>query len=204
MENNYLIRSRWLATHVLPHEPSVRAWLHRTTPMSDADIDDVVQESYAVLAKLERVDSIRDPRNYLFQVAKSVFLQNLRRSQVVRIESVADMAELQIVDDAPSPEKHALGLRELRRVEAAIESMPTQVRRVVWLRRVEGLSQRETAEEMGLAEHTIEKHMARGIKYLLSQFGRGGKVPIGSSRTRDLEIVEAEQPNADTEARNGN
>jgi len=199
MGDNYLSRSRWLATHVLPHEPSIRAWLRRTTQMSDVDIDDVIQEAYAILAKLESVDDIRDPRSYTFQVVRSVFLQSLRRSQVIAIESIADLAELQLVDDAPSPETHASGVRELRRVEAAIETMPTQVRKVFWLRRVEGLSQRETAKELGLAEHTIEKYMARGVKLLLNQFGRGGKTRVETSREIDLELVRPEYPNAGAE-----
>lgn len=201
MENSYLSRSRWLATHILPHEPDVRAWLRRTTQMTDADIDDAVQEAYAVLAKLDSVDAIRNPRGYLFQVVRSVFLQNLRRSQVVAIESIADLAELDVVDDAPSPEKHAFGLRELRRVETAIASMPTQVRKVFWLRRVEGLSQRETAQSLGLAEHTIEKYMARGVKLLLKQFDRGGKMAAESSMKRDIELVGTQPPNAGSENR---
>jgi RNA polymerase sigma factor (sigma-70 family) len=192
----YLARSRWLAAHVLPHEQAIRASLRRTTRMADADIDDVVQETYAVLAKLESIDSIRDPRTYALQVARSIFLQGLRRSKVVTIGSIADVAALGDVDDAPSPEDHACGQRELRRVEVAIGDMPPQVRKVFWLRRVEGLSQRETAQQLGLAEHTVEKYSARGLKYLLARFERGGNPPVGSSRTQEPTLVEFEPPNA--------
>src|SRR3546814_12027279 len=109
MEAPYLARSRWLAAHVLPHEPAVRAWLRRTTQISDSDIDDIVQETYAVLARIESVDSIRDPRSYAMQVAKSVFLQTLRKNKVISIGSILDLAALGDVDDAPGPEQHAHG-----------------------------------------------------------------------------------------------
>jgi RNA polymerase sigma factor (sigma-70 family) len=196
MEAPYLARSRWLAAHVLPNEPAMRAWLRRTTQISDSDIDDIVQETYAILARLESVDSIRDPRNYAFQVAKSVFLQGLRRNKIVPIGSIADLAALGEVDDAPSPEQHVNGQRELRRVETAIGEMPTQVRKVFWLRRVEGLSQRETATQLGLAEHTVEKYSAKGMKFLLRQFGRGGNVIVESSKAQDPTLVEFDPPNA--------
>jgi RNA polymerase sigma-70 factor (ECF subfamily) len=186
-----LDRSRWIAANILPHEGVVRAWLGRTTQMSDADIDDTVQETYAILAKLDSVDAIRDPRAYAMQIARSVFLQSLRRSKIVAIESIADLAALQTADDAPSPEQHAHGQRELRRVEAAIETMPIQVRKVFWMRRVEGLSQRETAQRMDLAEHTVEKYMARGVKLLLEQFHDGGNRPRESSRDSATRLVEA-------------
>ncbi len=196
MEAPYLARSRWLAAHVLPHEPAIRAWLRRTTQACDADIDDIVQETYAILARLESVDSIRDARTYAVQVAKSVFLQGLRRSKIVPIGSAADLAALGDADDSPSPEQHAHGQRELRRVEAAVAAMPETVRKVFWLRRVEGLSQRETASHLGLAEHTVEKYSARGMKFLLRQFGRGGNVIVEASRTQDPTLVEFDQPNA--------
>ncbi len=196
MEAPYLARSRWLAAHVLPHEPAMRAWLRRTTQIPDADIDDIVQETYAILARLESVDTIRDPRTYALQVAKSVFLQGLRRNKIVPIGSIADLAALGDADDAPSPEQHAHGQRELRRVEAAVGEMPAQVRKVFWLRRVEGLSQRETAAQLGLAEHTVEKYSARGMKFLLRQFGRGGNVTVESSKAQDPTLVEFDPPNA--------
>jgi RNA polymerase sigma factor (sigma-70 family) len=196
MEAPYQARSRWLAAHILPHEPAMRAWLRRTTQIGDADIDDIVQETYAILARLESVDAIRDPKTYALQVAKSVFLQGLRRSKIVSIESIADLAALGLPDDAPSPEQHALGQRELRRVEAAIQTMPPQVRKVFWLRRVEGLSQRETADRLGLAESSVEKYSAKGLKFLLRQFGRGGNDAAESSRTQDLRLTEFDRTNA--------
>lgn len=174
----------------------MRAWLRRTTHAADADIDDIVQETYAILARLDSVDTIRDPRTYTFQVARSVFLQGLRRSKVVAIDAMADIDAFDAPDDAPSPEQHAMGKRELRRVEAAINDMPPQVRKVFWLRRVEGLSQRETAAELNLAEHTVEKYSAKGMKFLLARFGRGGNTPAESSRVQDPTLAEFDPPNA--------
>ena len=179
----------------------MRAWLRRTTQISDSDIDDIVQETYAILARLESVDSIRDPRTYAFQVARSVFLQGLRRTKIVPIGSAADLAALGDIDDSPSPEQHVHGQRELRRVEAAVAEMPENVRKVFWLRRVEGLSQRETASHLGLAEHTVEKYSARGMKFLLRQFGRGGNVIVESSKVQDPTILEFDQPNAQPRTR---
>lgn len=189
MHGNYHARSRWLAEHVLPHEPAMRARLRHWTRMSAVDIDDIVQETYAILARLESVESVRNPRTYAFQVAKSVFLQALRRKKVVAIGSMTDLASLDAVDNYPSPEQHASGQQELRRVQAAIGMMPPQVRKVFWLRRVEGLSQRETAHQLGLAEHTIEKYVSQGIKFLLNQFEHDGNAPVDASNSIDPRLT---------------
>ncbi|USI75233.1 RNA polymerase sigma factor [Sphingomonas morindae] len=196
MSVTYLARSRWLAIHVLPHEPTFRAWLRGTARVSDADADDIVQETYAVLVKVENISAIRDPRAYALQTVRSIFLQGLRRSKVVTIEAFASLADCTIADEAPSPEQHANGQRELRRVEAAIATMPPQVRKVFWLRRVEGLSQRETAHRLALAEHTVEKYTAKGMKMLLRQFGQDGNGDARSSAYEPLKAVGIEASNA--------
>ncbi len=178
-------RSLWLAVHVLPHERSLRDWLARFAFLDEDRVDDLVQETYAVLAMRAEVASIRSPRAYAFQVAKSILLQELRRSRVVAIGSVADLEALDYAADLPSPEQHAIGRDELARVARAIAAMPRQTRRAFQLRRVEGLSQREVATMLGLSENTVEKHIVRGIKLLMQQFGRGGKASSDASMSRD-------------------
>jgi len=90
--------ARWLARHVLPHEPALRRWLGRQLP-PDLAIDDVVQEAYARLASLRDHDAIAHPRAYFFQAARSVVLMHLRRSRIVRIEAMAEIRN-PVADDA--------------------------------------------------------------------------------------------------------
>lgn len=190
MKNQYDTRGSWLAEHVLPHEPGLRSWLRRSARLSDADIDDLIQETYAILFTRPSVAEIADPRAYTYQVARSILLQNLRRAKVVTIEAVADVSSLNITAAAPSAEQLVEGYCELQRVTDAIEAMPAQTRRAFWMRRVEGLSQREVAQALGLSENTVEKHIMRGIRSLMDQFGRGGKPPRQASMTRPDNDVE--------------
>lgn len=170
----------WLARHVLPHEPAVRAWLRRKKELP-IEADDLIQEAYAVLATLESVEHIHNPKAYLFQTVHSIALQQLRRDRVVSIVAIADVEELQMCAEAPGPEQQAASRQELRRVAEAIESLPAQCGEVFRLRKVEGLSQREVALRLGLAESTVEKHMARATRLLMDQFARGGKLPTHAS-----------------------
>ena len=66
---------------------------------------------------------------------------------------------------------------ELNNLAGAIAAMPAQMRQVFTLRRVQGLSQREVAQEMGISESTVEKHMSRGFMLLLRLFSYGGNAP---------------------------
>lgn len=176
-------RARWLAAHVVPHEAALRAWLRGKTGLA-FDIDDIVQETYAILAAKASIEGIANPKTYAFQVAYSVILQQLRQSRVVPIAMVADIGALEAEIDDPSPEQTMLARDELQRVQRAIEALPRQTRTAFVLRRVEGLSQAEIARRMNLSEHTVEKHIARGIKTLLAQFGRGGNKAVQASKEK--------------------
>jgi RNA polymerase sigma-70 factor (ECF subfamily) len=105
---------------------------------------------------------------------------------------MSDLASLNVIDDRPSPEQQVSGQQELRRVQTAISSMPSKIGKVFWLRRVEGLSQRETANRLGLTEHTVEKYMARGMKILLAQFEHGGKAALDASTLNDTRLAAAD------------
>lgn len=159
-------RARWLATQVLPHEPDLRAWLSRRLG-AGLEVDDVVQETYAVLVELPDVDHIREPRAYFFTAARSVVLQHVRRSRIVAIETVAEIDRLGIEQDERSPDRHAVAGQELRRIGALVAALPARCREAFVLRKVQGLSQREIAARLGISENTVEKHVGKGLRLLM-------------------------------------
>ncbi|QDX26198.1 RNA polymerase sigma factor [Sphingomonas suaedae] len=186
-------RAQWLARFILPHEGELRAWLARR-PLVGLDIDDVVQESYAILAGLAAVDHIRNPRTYLFEVAKSVCLQALRRSQVVPFGALTDIEALEIPCDAPGPEAVAAGRQELEQVAVLIATLPPKCREAILLRKVHQLPQRQIAERMGISESTVEKHIGKALRLLGSAIGYGGNPPLSASISRDSRPARTDAP----------
>ncbi len=167
-------RSLWLAEHVLPCEPTLRAWLQRRLPVHQ-DVDDVIQETYAILAALADGSQVRQPRAYVYSVAQSVVLQQLRRAQVVSIEAVAEIERVAASGEEACPERTASSRQELARIGALIDSLPDKCRQAFVLRRVEGYSQREIAQRMQISENTVEKHICKGIRVLMDSMKRDGK-----------------------------
>lgn len=176
-------KTRWFLTHILPHEPGLRAWLERRRS-AGIDVDDIIQETYTVLAARESVDDIRNPRAYLFQVAHSIVMKQVRRARVVSIQAAEDLAGFDPADEAVSPEQTLIDRDELRRLAEAIAAMPGQTRQAFILRRVHGLSQRQIAARMRLSESTIEKHIARGVRLLIDRYRNGGNP--GSQRSNEV------------------
>lgn len=173
-------RTQWLAQHIIPCEPQLRAWL-LSQRRPAADVDDIIQETYAVLIGLANVDHIHSPRAYMFEVAKTVILQALRKRRVVALDLVADTGALEIPDLTPSPETIAADRRELGRLAALVTALPTRCREAFTLRKVHGLSQQEVAARMGVSENTVEKHIGKSIRLLTAAMGRGGKSTLKAS-----------------------
>ncbi len=175
-------RAAWLARNVLPHEAALRAWLRQKYTLG-VEVDDIVQETYAILAGLESVEEIRNPRSYAFQTAHSLILAHLRRSKIVSIRSASDLELAGAMADTPTPEQVAEDRDELANVARVLGALPPKVREVILLRRVQGLSQRETAERLGITENSVEKRISQGIRALLAAFGRGGKRTVKPLRS---------------------
>lgn len=175
----------WLARNVLPHEPALRHWLQRRArlDMLGLTADDIVQETYARLARMPSTDHIRDPRAYVFRTAYSLLLQEIRRSRVVPIDSMDTSEALDIASQAPSPDMIMEMRQDMQILSQAIDSMPPKCRRVFVLRKLHGYSQREIAEELGITENTVETHLARGIRKLMDFYQSSGiQPPIASDK----------------------
>jgi RNA polymerase sigma-70 factor (ECF subfamily) len=181
-------RTRWLLRTILPHETALRGWLSRAAP-AGIDPDDVIQESYTILAELDTVDAIRHPRAYLFQVARSVIMRHVRRARIVPIHTVDDLERLEQPENAASPEQYAIDRDELRQLAHAIAAMPLKTRQAFVLRRVRDMPQREIAARMRISENTVETHISRGVLFLIDWFGRGGNRRSQTSRTLEAEIA---------------
>ena len=156
----------FVGTQILPHEAGLRQWLLRLG-VKPHELDDIVQDVYCRLLRLERFDHIEDPRAYFFRTARNVLLEQVRRSRVVSIMTVQNLDELGVADLGPSPENATWARAELTRVLGLIADLPERCRQVFELRKVHGLSQAETAKALHVSENIVEKETAKGLGLIL-------------------------------------
>jgi RNA polymerase sigma factor (sigma-70 family) len=162
----------WVGREILPHEADVRAWLRRSL-VSDGEVEDVIQEAYCRLLSLAHTGHIASPRAYFFTAARAVVIDHIRRSRVVRMETVTEIDALNVVLDEPSPERVAAGRRELERVRRLIAALPDRCRRVFELRKIEGMPQREIASLLGVTETIVENDVVKGQRLILKAIAEG-------------------------------
>jgi RNA polymerase sigma-70 factor (ECF subfamily) len=155
----------WFKREILPHEGALLRYLYRVWPRRD-DVTDLRQETYARVFESARISRPVNPNAFLFATARHLMTDRLRRERVVSIEAVGDIEELNVLIDELTPERRNIARQEFKRLAAAFDQLPAKCREVIWLRRVQELSQREVAVHLRITESAVEKHISRAVRLL--------------------------------------
>jgi RNA polymerase sigma-70 factor (ECF subfamily) len=166
-------QTRWFSEEVQPHEPSLRAHLRYVFP-SLPDLDDIVQESYSRLIRAREVGRITYVKAFLFTTARNAALDIFRRTRISPEETVPEPVRLAIPDDRPGVEETVSRQQELVFLADAIRELPERCRKVLTLRKLYGVSQREIAQQLGISEHTVEVQVAKGMRRVRLYLARRG------------------------------
>lgn len=177
----------WFRREILVHEAALVKFLSRKWN-NPADVQDIRHDIY--IRVLEAAERVRpsSPRSFLFGVARHLLIDRARRDRIVAIDLLEDMDSLNVLIDEMSPERGATGRQQVQRLSKLFDRLPTRCRQVVWMRRIEDVSQKEIAHRLGIAEATVEKHLVRGIATLADAL-------FGAARSTD-EAREEARPQA--------
>lgn len=165
--------SEWFVNEVHPHGPALRAYLRGQFP-SVRDVDDVVQESYLRVWRARLHRPIDFSKSFLFQVARTVSIDLLRRERVAPVRPADDAVVAAVADERPDAADAACTQSEIELLVRAIDAMPARLREVMILRKIDGVSQREIALRLGLSEATVQVHVVRGLRRLEEFFRAHG------------------------------
>ena len=166
--------ARWFAEHLQPHESSLRAYLHAR--ISPSDVDDIVQETYARVLRVWARGPVESPRGLLFATARNLARDTFRRHTIVRILPIAEIDDSRVFDDAPSAAETVSRRQEAAMLDTAIAALPPRCREILLLRTFECLSHREIARRLGIAEHTVEAQLTKGLHRCAEYFVKHGAV----------------------------
>jgi RNA polymerase sigma factor (sigma-70 family) len=157
---------RWFATEILPHEAALTRYLKRVW-YDPGEVPDFRQEIYVRIYESAAKERPTTPKAFLFATARNLLADRVRRERIVSIDYTQDLDALNVLIDEISPEQRLSARQELRRLAAGFDELSDDCRNVIWLRRVEGLSQKETAARLGMLESTLASHVCRGMKVLM-------------------------------------
>lgn len=163
----------WFSEEVHPHERSLRSYLQGAFPKV-GDVDDVVQESYLRTLRAKASQPIHSARAFLFTVARRLALDTLRHKRASPIDGVDRLDTLLVIDDRADVAEDVGRRERISLVGDAIAALPDRCRAIFILHKLKGLSRRETAAQLGLAERTVEIQTANAVRRCAAYLRRRG------------------------------
>lgn len=165
--------AKWFAEEVQPHDAQLRSYLRGSFP-AVRDVDDVVQESFLRIWKTRAAQPIKSARAFLFQVARNVARDWMRRERRSPVEQAGDLAELRVADEGPDVVETLSAAEQVDLLAAALDALPRRRREVMIFCKLQGHTYREAAERFGLSEKTVAEHLYRGAQSLGLELRRRG------------------------------
>jgi len=148
---------------------------------------------------------IANPRAYLFRMANNLVL-DLRRAQhramrrnhawIVANDGGDSLIE-EWADPALPVDEELVRQQEAALLQTAIAALPAGAQRALRLHRLEGHSQGEVAQIMGISRSGVEKHLANAMKHLKTALADCGFFPAMASQDQG----QASGPNPQPETR---
>lgn len=145
--------------HALGDE--LRAFL-RSRVSNDADADDLAQEVF--LRVVENRSSLRDAeriQSWVYQIARNSLVDFYRRRDKLAAQPVDDA--LEVIEPEPTSNQNLVIGRWLMLV---VEQLPETLRDAVRMYEIEGMSQIEIAERLGLSLSGAKSRVQRGRQQL--------------------------------------
>jgi RNA polymerase sigma-70 factor (ECF subfamily) len=137
------------------HDPLFRYVWYRTRSPEFAK--DALQEIFTRLWRNRRsLDPEKSVKAYLYRIAHNLLVDNFRKEDQMKVYRTRGQSA-----DAPEDD-----LESRLDVQAAVESLPDDIRTAFMLNRYQGLKYAEIAEIQGISIKTVESRISRALDIL--------------------------------------
>jgi len=183
------------------HEAALRRLLARYFK-SAADVEDALQETFLRAFAAEIKGPVREPRAFLFTVAKHTALHEIERKSFSATDSMEAHGGVDSLSapDRSGPEHGCETRRQLLEFTQALATLTPRCREVFVLHKVHGLKLKDVARELGISVSAVEKHIATGLLHFCRHFRERGYDaadlgPVAQRLARHLDAERAARDN---------
>ena len=151
----------------------------RQMTRNSAQAEDLAQEVF--LRILRKAGSFRRQGSFkawLFNIARNVTLDHLRKAKRAGRMTPIDASEEHLLVDNRSAEQAAAGAENMHIVARALANLPAAVQEVIWLGRFEFDSYEELGQALGCKPGTARVRMHRAMQQLNMEFATINGAPI--------------------------
>lgn len=126
---------------------------------------EVAQEAYVRVLQLDQPGAESFLKAYLFKVATNLAVDRLRQRRRRMPVSEQDLSEIEREVEWDEPERGALAREQLQALVAGLRELPEKCREAFLLFRLDGLSQQQIAERLGVTERMVRNYINQALIY---------------------------------------
>lgn len=145
------------------YEPLCRYAYSILRNMNDAE--DVVQKAFCKLWDQHDTLNIRSSVNsYLYRIVHNDSINSIHQQTNRQVHNLNYLSTMDSAVDSVSDHMATTELQQA--INHALDTLPTQCRRVFEMSRVEQLSYSEIADQLNISINTVENHVSKALKLL--------------------------------------
>lgn len=142
------------------YSPELLRFFTRQTRCSELAAD-LRQETWLRLQG-RRVEEVGNVRAFLYRIARNLLIDHHRQQQSrPQLAPIDETLESQL----PEPERATEDNRRLARLQALMEELPEHLRQALLWNRLDGLTQREIGERLGVSESMAGRYILKALEY---------------------------------------
>jgi RNA polymerase sigma-70 factor (ECF subfamily) len=145
----------------LENQGILRSYISRFL-VSSHEIDDVSQETFLRAYNAEKTTAIREPKAFLFRVAKNLMLSEFKKKSYKATDYLNEDDHSEVLDSGLRLEDDVIAQQKLGIYCEVLASLPPRRRKVMLMKKVYGMSHKEIAARMGVTVSAVEKHLRLG------------------------------------------
>lgn len=133
---------------------------------NSADAQDLMQEVFLRLMRIDHEESIRSPEAYLFTVANHVLYQHsLRESAMPPSVDISEVVGDLQFGSSEDPLARVDAQQRLRRLEHTLAHLPPKFSTALLLHRFRGMPLADIAKQLGVSRPAAKKYLAKALSH---------------------------------------
>jgi RNA polymerase sigma-70 factor (ECF subfamily) len=130
---------------------------------STQNAQDLAQETYLRLLRMDNPELVRKPQAYLFRIASNLVYEFKLRERNAPVTFDSEAVEHAADFATPNGLEPGDSVSITQQLESVLAQLPPLYRAVFVLRKRDGLSYTEIALTLGISVHTVKKYLARAV-----------------------------------------
>ncbi|AGH43607.1 RNA polymerase sigma factor [Paraglaciecola psychrophila] len=124
---------------------------------------DLSQEAYLRLIRVERTDLIEQPKAYLFRIAANLVYETRIKSDRSAEKKTYPFEEVEDIPSTDEPHMDYETAKAIIDLDKIIKELPLMYQTVLLMRKRDGLKHMEIANKLGISIHTVRKYLTRAV-----------------------------------------